>query len=109
MPDGQSALTHYLAHRRGQRVSPNAHFDAAWHLMRHSPGPNRDPFAHFLRARTYADCDPSPDFDAAAYRKRILGRPSRHFRRLLHPERHNPLVHWLGAQYAATPSTLDTA
>ena len=72
------------------------------------PSPNRDPFAHFLRAGTYGDRDPSPDFDAAAYRKRVLGRPSRHFRRLLHPERDNPLVHWLGAQYeAATPSTLD--
>ncbi len=71
-------------------------------------GPNRDPFAHFLRAGTYGDRDPSPDFDAAAYRKRVLGRRSRHFRHLLHPERDNPLVHWLGAQYAA-PSALAPA
>ncbi|HST76240.1 MAG TPA: hypothetical protein VLJ20_12765 [Acetobacteraceae bacterium] len=107
VPDGQSALAHFLVHRRGQRVSPNAHFDVAWYLERNPLGPNRDPFAHFLRAGTYGDRDPSPDFDAGAYRKRVLGRPSRHFRRLLHPERDNPLVHWLGAQYEAAPSTLD--
>lgn len=107
VPAGQSALAHYLAHRRGQRVSPNAHFDVAWYLARNPLGPNRDPFAHFLRAGTYGDRDPSPDFDAAAYRKRVLGRPSRHFRHLLRPERDNPLVHWLGIQYGAAPSSLE--
>ena len=57
---------------------------------------NRDPFAHFLQAGTYRDIDPSPAFNAAAYRKRHLGRPSRQFPPvLMHPDRDNPLVHLL--------------
>jgi hypothetical protein len=91
---------HYIADalRDGRSPLPDVAVIAASGVF----DPNRDPFAHFLRAGTYGDRDPSPDFDAAAYRKRVLGRPSRHFRRLLHPERDNPLVHWLGVQYEAT-------
>jgi hypothetical protein len=89
-----------LLHRRGQRVSPTPHFDTAWYIGRVRVGANRDPFAHFLLAGTHRDLDPGPDFDAAAYRGRVLGRPSRHFRHLLHPDRDNPLVHFLHANYA---------
>lgn len=105
VPPERAALAHYLAHRRGQRVSPNPHFDVAWYLERNRLGPNRDPFAHYLRAGMLRDLDPSPDFDAADYRRRTLGRPSRHFRHLLHPERDNPLVHSLSAAYGAAQQT----
>lgn len=103
VPPGQPALTHYLTHRRGQAVSPNHLFDVAWYVARHAEalGPNRDPFAHYLQEGTLADIDPSPDFDAAAYRRKHLGRPSRSFRRLMSPERDNPLVHRLRAEYLA--------
>jgi hypothetical protein len=99
LPARQSALAHYLAHRRGQQVSPTPRFDVEWYVTQSRIGRNRDPFAHFLRAGTYADVDPSPDFDAAAYRRRHLGRLSRHFRYLLSPERDNPLIHWLETTY----------
>jgi hypothetical protein len=46
-----------------------------------------------------SDLDPSPAFNAAEYRRRHLGRASRQFRRLMHPERDNPLVHHLRADY----------
>ena len=100
-PAGQSALGHFLAHRRSQAVSPTPLFDVAWYMARHGEavGPNRDPFAHYLQAGTEQDIDPSPLFDAAAYRRRHLGRRSRGFRRLLRPEQDNPLVHHLRATY----------
>lgn len=99
VPTDTLALAHFLANRRGQRVSPTPQFDVGWYLARARIGPNRDPFAHFLRTGTYNDIDPSTDFDAATYRQRFLGRPSRHFRHLLVPERDNPLVHWLHTDY----------
>jgi hypothetical protein len=98
---GQNALAHFLAHRRSQRFSPTPSFDVAWYVEQHADelGPNRDPFAHYLQAGTYRDIDPSPAFSASEYRKRHLGRPSRQFRQLMHPDRDNPLVHHLRAQY----------
>ncbi len=94
-------LAHYLAHRRCQRFSPNPHFDVAWYVERYRAevGPNRDPFAHYLQMGTTSDLDPSPDFDAAGYRRRHLGRISRAFRQMLHPDRDNPLVHYLRREY----------
>jgi hypothetical protein len=70
----ESALRHYLAHRRSQRFAPNAHFDLEFYLARYGAeiGPNRDPFAHLLRCGADRDLDPSPTFDSAAYR-RVLG------------------------------------
>jgi len=101
IPPGQVALAHYLLHRRSQAFSPTPLFDVAWYVERHAEEVvgNRDPFAHFLQAGTYRDLDPSPAFNAAAYRKRHLGRPSRLFRHLMHPDRDNPLVHHLRTEY----------
>jgi hypothetical protein len=99
-PD-ENALTHYLAHRRTQAYSPNSLFDAVWYV-RHvgtALAPNRDPFAHYLQAGMLADVDPSPLFNAAEYRRQHLGRPSRAFRHLMRPDKHNPLVHCLEASY----------
>jgi hypothetical protein len=103
VPDGQTALGHFLAHRRSRTVSPNRLFDVAWYVARHAEalGPHRDPFAHYLTEGTFADLDPSSRFDAAAYRRTHLGRRSRGFRRLLTPARDNPLVHCLRAEYLA--------
>lgn len=97
----QSALAHYLAHRRSQTYSPNSLFDAAWYVRRMGAelGPNRDPFAHYLQAGMLRDVDPSPLFNAAEYRRHHLGRPSRVFRHLMRPDKHNPLVHYLEAHY----------
>jgi hypothetical protein len=97
----ESPLAHYLRHRRSQRFSPIEAFDVAYYLERYRDlvGPNRDPFAHFLQTGTFRDLDPSKDFDSAAYRRAHLGRPSRHFRERMHPERDNPLVHALHAAY----------
>lgn len=106
VPAGQTALAHYLAHRRSQRFSPNHLFDVAWYVAAHKEemGPNRDPFAHYLQVGTFQDVDPSSAFDAAAYRRTHLGRPSRAFRRLMTPERDNPLVHRLRADYGRAAS-----
>ena len=101
IPASQFALAHFLTHRRSQKFSPNPSFDIAWYVAQHAEelGTNRDPFAHFLQVGTYRDIDPSPTFDAAAYRKRHIGRPSRQFRHLMHPDRDNPLVHFLRSAY----------
>ena len=95
------ALAHFLTHRRSQAFSPTPLFDVAWYVEQHADevAGNRDPFAHFLQAGTYRDIDPSPSFSAAEYRRRHLGRPSRQFRQLMHPDRDNPLVHHLRAEY----------
>ncbi len=97
----ENALAHYLANRRTQAYSPNSLFDAAWYVRRvgSALGPNRDPFAHYLQIGMLEDIDPSPRFNAAEYRRRHLGRPSRVFRHLMRPDRHNPLVHYLEARY----------
>jgi hypothetical protein len=101
VPPEQSALAHFLAHRRSQTVSPTPLFDVAWYVAQHTEeiGPNRDPFAHYLHAATYADIDPSPAFNAADYRQRHLGRRSRGFGQLATPEKDNALAHHLIASY----------
>jgi hypothetical protein len=58
-------------------------------------GPNRDPFAYYLLHGATKDLNPSPMFDAAAYRRRFMGRPSRNFRQNGTLEERNPLTHWL--------------
>ncbi|MBN8871966.1 MAG: hypothetical protein J0H67_03940 [Rhodospirillales bacterium] len=101
VPDGELALAHFLTHRRRQQVSPNHLFDVRWYVAQHTEdlGPNRDAFAHYLQAGTFRDVDPSPGFDAGAYRRTHLGRPSRGFRRVMTPDEHNPLVHALRSGY----------
>jgi hypothetical protein len=101
LAENASPLAHYLANRFGQRVSPNSLFDAEWFVARNRQKLNgrRDPFAHYLFAGTWEDLQPSPDFDALAWRKRTKGRRSRHFRTLLHPDRDNPLVDYMMSTY----------
>ena len=101
IPEDQGALAHFLVHRRGQKFSPTPMFDIAWYVSQHGEemGTNRDPFAHFLQTGTYKDVDPSPTFSAAAYRRRHIGRISRRFRHLMHPDKDNPLIHYLRTQY----------
>jgi hypothetical protein len=98
---GLRPLAHYLANRRSHALSPNRHFDAEWYVARYGAeiGPNREAFAHYLQMGTIRDLDPSPHFDAARYRRRHLGRLTRGFRGKLRPERDNPLMHYLRAQY----------
>jgi hypothetical protein len=96
-----SPLAHFLANRHGQTVSPNSLFDPAWFIAQ--PGCNvprrQDPFAFYLFAGTSEDLQPSPAFDAIGWRKRSLGRRSRHFTELLYPDRDNPLVHHMLSTY----------
>ena len=101
IPARQGALAHFLANRRSQKYSPIPQFDVTWYVAQHAEelGNNRDPFAHFLQVGMSKDFDPSPAFNCAEYRRRHLGRPSRQFRRLLNPDRDNPLVHYLRAKY----------
>jgi len=101
VPTGEVALAHFLTHRRSQAFSPTPLFDVTWYVEQHAEDVvgNRDPFAHFLQTGTYKDINPSPAFNAAAYRKRYMGRRSRVFRQLMHPDRDNPLVHHLRSKY----------
>ena len=101
VPQDQNVLAHFLNHRRSQKFSPTPVFDVAWYVQQHPDemGGSRDPFAHFLQAGTYRDIDPSPTFNAAEYRKRHIGKPSRKFRHLMHPDKDNPLVHFLRSGY----------
>lgn len=101
IPDDMPALSHYLANRRRQLFSPTPLFDVKWYVARFGTelGPNRDPFAHYLQAGMTQDIDPSRWFNAARYRRTHLGRPSRGFLRMLRPDQHNPLVHFLRTEY----------
>lgn len=96
-----SPLAHYLAHRRTQRFSPNSLFDPAWYRKQcgHALHPRRDLFAHYLIAGMRNDLRPSPGFDAALWRRRTRGRPTRHFRHGQSPEWDNPLVNYMVAHY----------
>jgi hypothetical protein len=102
VPEGQTALGHYLANRRKQTVSPTPLFDVSWYVTQHRAelGPGRDPFAHFLAVGMTKDVDPSPAFNSARYRQMHLGRPSRAFAKVMRPDQHNPLVHFLRVDYA---------
>ena len=101
LPPTQSALGHFLTHRRSGTVSPNPLFDPVWYAARKGEPirPGRDPFARFLVAGLTEDFSPSAAFDLAAWRKTTRGRVSRHFRHLLDPGRDNPLVDYLSRQY----------
>jgi len=101
VPEEMSALAHFLAHRRQGQVSPNEFFDPAWYMARRGETirPGRDPFARFLVAGLTEDFSPSPKFDLPDWRRRSMGRVSRHFRHLLDPARDNPLVHYLLTTY----------
>lgn len=100
LPD-RLALAHFLESRRSQTVSPNGAFDLAWYLKTYAQqvGPNRDPFAHYLQTGTYRDVWPAPDFDPVAWRRRTIGRRTRHFQWRLHPDTDNPLIRHLHETY----------
>ena len=101
VPRCQSALEHYLERRHLQTVSPNPFFDPAWYVAQHANevGAGRDAFAHYLYTGAFREINPSERFDAVAYRRRHLGRPSRLFARLIDPHKDNPLVHYLRGSY----------
>jgi hypothetical protein len=101
VPDEMSALAHFLAHRREGKVSPNEFFDPVWYSEQKGERirPGRDPFARFLVAGLTEDVSPSPKFDLAEWRRRSMGRVSRHFRHLLDPGKDNPLVRYLLSTY----------
>lgn len=101
VPEEMAALAHFLEHRREGKVSPNQYFDPVWYSERKGEPirRGRDPFARFLVAGLTEDVSPSPDFDLAAYRRRVMGRVTRNFRHLLDPGRDNPLVHYMLSTY----------
>jgi hypothetical protein len=101
VPEEMAALAHFLAHRREGIVSPNEFFDPAWYMARKGEPirPGRDPFARFLVAGLTEDYSPSPKFDLPDWRRRSMGRVTRHFRHLLDPAKDNPLVHYLLTTY----------
>ena len=98
----ESALAHFLAHRRSQRFSPNSYFDVDWYVSRFGArvGANRDPFSHYLYAGMLEDIDPCKTFSAGAYRRGFLGKASRSFPHLMEPQNSNPLVHYLLRNYS---------
>jgi hypothetical protein len=101
VPEEMSSLAHFLAHRREGKVAPNEFFDPVWYAAQKGETirPGRDPFARFLVAGLTENISPSPRFDVADWRRRSMGRVSRHFRHLLDPAKDNPLVHYLLATY----------
>jgi len=107
---GASALAHYLAHRRSQQLAPNPHFDLAFYLDRHREeiGPNRDPFAHLLRCGAERDLDPSPAFDAAAYRRDVMASAKTSIARTAWAaaDLRVPLVHFLDASVGGAGGTI---
>jgi hypothetical protein len=101
VPEELAALAHFLAHRREGKVSPNQYFDPVWYAAQkgETSHPGRDPFARFLVAGLTENYSPSANFDLADWRRRSMGRVSRHFRHLLDPAKDNPLVHYLLSTY----------
>jgi hypothetical protein len=101
VPEELASLAHFLAHRREGKVSPNRFFDPAWYAAQKGETirPGRDPFARFLMAGVTENVSPSPDFDLMDWRRRSMGRVTRHFRHLLDPAKDNPLVHYLLSTY----------
>jgi hypothetical protein len=101
VPEEMAALAHFLMHRRQGGVSPNQYFDPAWYAAQKGETfrPGRDPFARFLVAGLTEDVSPSPNFDLVEWRRRSMGRVSRHFRHLLDPAKDNPLVHYMLTTY----------
>jgi hypothetical protein len=76
-------------------------FDPEWFVAQIGRKLRRrcDPFAHYLFAGTWKDLQPSPRFDAIAWRRRTRGWRSRHSKGLLHPDKDNPLVDYMLRTY----------
>ncbi len=101
IPPEQNALAHYLAHRHSRTFSPTPLFDVAWYVGQRETAldPQEDPFTHFLRVGAREDVDPSPGFDAAAYRQRHMRPTRRTSPKRRYSENDNPLIHHLRAEY----------
>jgi hypothetical protein len=103
VPSGHLALAHYLQHRHGRVVSPNRLFDVNWYVARHGTSipPEIDPFAHYLVSGALRDIDPSPWFDARAWRHRHMAPLAAEGQSELPVTARNPLVHFLRLQHNA--------
>jgi hypothetical protein len=97
IPPGQLALAHYLRYRRGGTVSPNPLFDVDWYVALHGATipPDVDPFSHYLLSGALRDIDPSPRFDARAWRHRHMAPLGAEGQSELPVSARNPLVHHL--------------
>jgi hypothetical protein len=97
VPAGQLALAHYLRHWRGRTVSPNPLFDVDWYVARHGAEIplEVDPFSHYLLAGALGDVDPSPRFDARAWRHAHMAPLGAEGQSELPISARNPLVHHL--------------
>jgi glycosyltransferase involved in cell wall biosynthesis len=72
--EGQSALSHYLEHRKACQVAPIAEFDIE-HYARSYPdvaGAGIDPFEHFVAYGYLEGRSPSTQFDSKFYWQRYL-------------------------------------
>lgn len=103
VPREDLALTHYLRHRLDRTVSPNPLFDVAWYTARHGDAipPDVDPFTHYLVFGAIEDINPSPGFDARAWRHRQMAPVTAASRTLLPVTARNPLVHHLRQVFGA--------
>jgi hypothetical protein len=97
LPHGQLALTHYLLERHTGTVSPNSLFDVEWYIARYgaSVPPGVDPFSHYLLSGALQDIDPSPRFNARAWRHRHMAPLAAEGQSELPISARNPLVHHL--------------
>jgi hypothetical protein len=104
VPPGHLALSHYLRHRHAGTVSPNSMFDTAWYVARHGASipPEVDPFSHYLLAGAMQDIDPSPRFDARAWRHRHMAPLAADGQSELPITARNPLVHYLRLRHDAS-------
>jgi hypothetical protein len=102
VPPDCLALAHYLQQRGGGMVSPNALFDTGWYVARHSASipPEVDPFSHYLLTGALRDIDPSPRFNASAWRHRHMAPPAAPGQAELSLSARNPLVHYLRLVHA---------
>jgi hypothetical protein len=97
VPADQLGLAHYLRERHTGTVSPNPLFDVAWYIARQGASipPGVDPFSHYLLSGALRDIDPSPRFDARAWRHRHMAPVTAEGQSEMPVEARNPLVHYL--------------
>ena len=100
VPQEQMALAHYLQHRHGRLVSPNAFFDVRRYVARYGVSIPRevDPFSHYLVCGALRDINPSARFDARLWRHRHMAPLAAEGQSELPAAARNPLVHYLRLQ-----------
>ena len=74
IPESQSCLGHYLAHRLSGKFSPIAEFDAAYYAEQYPDvaAAGVDIFEHYITYGYREGRNPSPAFDTRFYRQRYL-------------------------------------